>query len=413
MFEKIVNLYRLLGKPDFYEAYCFDVVVDKTSDLISDLNEVGTFDSSFGVFSYKEKDSKVRVEGELPQNGDGHFFLSIEDFIDRTSSLNQGIFRQNFYIAGIDYFSGDEIIPAEILKIKKLTEFIKSLREFVAISIDREQAMHGGKVFFLKPSDGKSPQKAATLKINLNSKVADHSLGSFKILAALTEAFQKEKTQIEERILLMNTAIAHIIDECDDGDADFDYLIKNWGRVNKKYLHDLHAYVSAFSFDAVKKKISDGLIESTTKINNAVAEVGAKLLAIPASIGALIIVSGSTSTAGFILGVMGVIVASLIILRTIWHYENQIVNLIDSFSFNMKEATKAKKTFSRSIQDEINRVNNFQIKQKKSIDDSFRFYKLVAVLPIFASLYYCVEALLPLMIFYHSLYLYCPPLNVG
>ena len=328
-------------------------------------------------------------------------------------SLRRGIFRENFYIVDLDYLSNDEDVPDKIIRIKKITEFIWCLREFVAISIDREQSMNGDRIFFLKPSDGKSPQKAAALKINLTPGVIAHNLGSFKILATLKDALRREKTQIEERILLMNTAIAQIIDECEDDDADFEYLVENWGKVNKKYLHDLHAYVSAFSFDTVKKKISDGLIESTTKINNAIGEVATKLLAIPASLGALIIVSNSSSVAGFVVGILGVIVASLIILRTIWHYKNQVQNLADSFSFNMKEATKAKKTFSRSIQEEINRIDGFEKKQKETIEFTFLFYYMVAMLPIIGSLYYIVDAMWPAMVLEYSLYKYCLNFYIG
>ena len=413
MFDQIVSLYRLLDKPQFDEGYCFVAEVDKSPELIDLLDAVGQLDPSFGIFTYRDKGAKIRVEGELPQNSDGHFFSSIEDFIDRTLSLRRGIFRENFYIVDLDYLSNDEDVPDKIIRIKKITEFIWCLREFVAISIDREQSMNGDRIFFLKPSDGKSPQKAAALKINLTPGVIAHNLGSFKILATLKDALRREKTQIEERILLMNTAIAQIIDECEDDDADFEYLVENWGKVNKKYLHDLHAYVSAFSFDTVKKKISDGLIESTTKINNAIGEVATKLLAIPASLGALIIVSNSSSVAGFVVGILGVIVASLIILRTIWHYKNQVQNLADSFSFNMKEATKAKKTFSRSIQEEINRIDGFEKKQKETIEFTFLFYYMVAMLPIIGSLYYIVDAMWPAMVLEYSLYKYCLNFYIG
>lgn len=415
MFKLFVELYRAMGTPSFEEGKRFTKQCEVTAGL---QNAIYKYQNSLEKiveidFDYVDE-RNVEIGFRIPSSVNGEVFSDVGDFLRKTTSLVKGDYRDNFYIAEIDYFSGDDHAPEVIIRIKKLTEFIKSLREFVALSIDREQAMQGSKIFFLKPSDGKSPQKAATLKIRVNSDTVIHNINGFSILKALINPKHKEvKTQVEERILLMNTAIAQIIDECeDDDDADFDYLVKNWGKVNKKYLHDLHAYVSTFSFDAVKKKISDGLIESTTKINNSIGEVATKLLAIPASLGALIVVGGSTSTVAFIFGIIGVIVASLIILRTIWHYQKQIENLAKSFDFNMREATKAKKTFSRTIQEEIKRINDSHEKQKDAIGFSFFFYYLVALLPIFGSLYYIFEALWPILVFDHYLYKYCLTFNV-
>lgn len=407
MFEVFVELYRAIGSPPFEEGVRLSVRREVTTELQATIDKYRNSPNKIVEIDFDFDDEFVEIEFRVPSSEKGAIFHDEKDFVRKTSSLAKGDFRDRFYIVSLDYFSGDEEAPQEIIKIKRITEFVKSLREFVALSIDREQSMTGDRIFFLKPSDGKSPQKAAALKINLTADVIAHNLGGFKILDALKNALQEEKTQIEERILLMNTAIAQIIDECEDDDADFEYLVKNWGKVNKKYLHDLHAYVSAFSFDAVKKKISDGLIESSTKINSAIGEVGTKLLAVPASLAALIAVNSSSSASGFVFGIFGVIIASLIILRTIWHYENQINNLVRSFTFNMKEATKAKKTFSRSIQEEINEIYIFQIKQKKSIENSFRFYKFLTLLPIIASSYYIFEVFYPVLKHEYLVYRYC------
>lgn len=413
MFKLYVDIYRAAGSPSFEDGENLLIDCPITSELQTAIDQYEGCSEKFGELDFEFKDDgTVEFYFKIPSYVSGAIFRDMKQFIESTPSLLKGSFRENFYIADLQYFSGDENEPDEVRKIKKITEFIKCLRDFASLSIDREQSMNGERIFFLKPSDGKSPQKAAALKIALTADIVAHNLGAFRILAALKDALQKEKTQIEERILLMNTAIAQTIDECEDDDADFEYLVKNWAKVNKRYLHDLHAYVSAFSFDAVKKKISDGLIESTTKINNAIGEVATKLLAIPASLGALIVVGSSSSTAAFVIGIVGVIVASLIILRTIWHYQRQIENLAKSFDFNMKESTKTKKTFSRSIQEEIKRINHSHEKQKKSIGFSFLFYYMVAVLPIIGSLYYIIEAVWPILVFDYNIYTYCLTFNI-
>lgn len=409
MLDRIVRLYRLLGKPPLDEACGFVTEAGKSPELLALLEELSQVDPAFGRYDYRERGGKIHVDVALPQNSEGHFFASAQHFIENTASLKRGLFRKNFYIVDLDYLSSEDNPPEAIARVKRMTEFINCLREFVSLSIDREQSMNGDRLFFLKPSDGKSPQKAAVLKIDLTSNTIAHKLASFRILSALRAAQGEEKTRIEERILLMNTAIAHTIDECDGDEAEFDYLVRNWGKVTKRYLHDLHAYVSAFSFDSIRKKISDSLIESTTKINSAVGDVATKLLAVPASLGALIVIGSSTNTASFAVGIIGVIVASLISLRTVWHYQKQVQNLAKSFKFNMEEATKAKKTFSKPIKEEIKRIENVQSDQSKSIRNSFFFYYVVASLPVAGCIYYVADALWPVLIHHYNLYKHCLP----
>lgn len=413
MLDKIVRLYRLLGKPPLDEGCCFVTEAEKSPELLAQLEELGQVDPSFGRYDYRERGGRIRVDVALPQNSEGHFFASTQHFIENTASLTKGVFRKNFYIVDLDYLSSEDNPPEAIERVKRMTEFIHCLRDFVSLSIDREQSMNGDRLFFLKPSDGKSPQKAAVLKIDLTSNTIAHKLPSFKILSALRAAQGEERTRIEERILLMNTAIAQTIDECDGDEVEFDYLVRNWGKVSKRYLHDLHAYVSAFSFDAVRKKISDSLIESTTKINSAVGDVATKLLVVPASLGALIVIGSSSSAASFTIGIVGVIVTSLIILRTVWHYQKQVHNLAESFKFNMEEATKAKKTFSKPIKEEIKRIEKVQRDQNKSIKNSFFFYYAVASLPIAGCIYYVVDAVWPVLLHRYSLYKYCLPFGSG
>lgn len=391
MFEVFVELYRAIGSPSFVDGKRLSVRREVTAELQAAIDKYKNSSDKLVEVDFDFDGEFVDIEFKVPFSEKGALFHDANDFSRKTLTLAKGEFRDNFYIVSLDYFSGDETVPEEILKIKRIAEFIKSLREFVALSIDREQSMNGDRIFFLKPSDGKSPQKAAALKINLTPDVIAQTIGSFKILAALKKALEEEKTQIEERILLMNTAIAQIIDECEDDDADFEYLVKNWGRVNKKYLHDLHAYVSAFSFDSIKKKISDGLIESTTKINNAVGEVGTKLMAIPVSLAALLAVKDSKTDSVFYVGVSGVVIAGLIIFRVINHYSWQIENLIASFDFNLRESSKSKKTFSKVILDELRRISEFKVVQEREIKRTFLIYRSIAWCPIIISFYFLLE----------------------
>lgn len=255
MFKQVVDLYRAVGKPPFKQGQRLNIDVAETLVLTEALAAYQEIEESFSPIDPVVRNGRVEFEFKIPGSERGAFFETFEEFVQDTPTLALGKLRGNFYIRSLDYWDGDAFVPDQIFKLKKVVDFVFCLRAFVSISIDRNQAYEGDKLIFLKPSDGKSPQKAAILKINLNVDTVVSDIPSFKLLAALkSQSDGKTKHQIEERVLLMNTAIAEIIGECDDDNVDFDYLVKNWGRTTKKYLHDLHAYVSSFSFDAARKK---------------------------------------------------------------------------------------------------------------------------------------------------------------
>lgn len=393
MFDRVVKLYRLLGKPSFDEAYSFTVTVPKGRELLVELDVASNMDSSFGAFSYRDKGAELRVEGELPQNSDGHFFISVEDFIERTPSLNKGAFRDNFYVRDKDFSSTEGLDSCEdISNVARIVDFIKALRDFSAITLDDDQTLENGKLIFLKAADGKSHQQAAVLKVNILPSLASIKIKKYKILSEIKSAKERNALHIEERIILMNTAISDIISECADGDdKDFEYLVKNWDRVTKKYFHDLQAYMNGFSFDAVRKKISDSVMESTTKINNALGDIGTKILAVPVSVAGLVVLQESKNNVSFWFGWLGICIASIILHKTVNHYSDQLINLIKSFEFNLEVASLSKKSFGPVIRKELKRIDDFIVCQKNKISKTINLYRMAVWLPVLFSIGFIVN----------------------
>lgn len=409
MFKLYVDIYRAIGSPSFEDGQTLYVSTPLTDELKELIDRYQASVEKFGNVDFDYIDNNnVEVEFTVVQYVKGAIFRDVAHFTENTASIKKGNFRNNFYIKSLNYLSGDDYVPNEITKINQITEFIRCLREFASLSMDKEQSMEGERIFFLKPSDGKSSQKAATLKLNLTNTIFNHQIDGFLILKALTNSDHKEKkSHVEERILLMNNAIAQTLDECEDDDADLEYLIKNWGKINKKYLHDLHAYLTSFSFDAAKKKISDGLIESTTKINNSLGELGTKLFASPALMAALLVIKDSKSDVSFYIGIIGIVVTSLIIFRSISHYNSQVDNLLASFSFNLQEFSKPKKSFSSIVKKEIERISNFKLKEEKRISRTLCLYKFSAIIPIIVVLYLIFDRNSDDLLYYYSIFRYC------
>ena len=399
MFCEVVNLYRLLGRPDLGQSNIFNKSIDYSPEIAQSLSLCAGFDSEFGVFYSTETDGLIHVEAEFPQNGDYQVFSTVEEFVEKTSSLGNGEFRENFYISEIDYSSEDDVeAPVEVYNLYNISAFIKDLREFSSITLDGDNKIDAGSLIFLKAADGKNVQQAAVLKINIKSSFASLNIQRFEILSQLIKGRESNRPHIEERILMMNSAIAELITECVHDDDDFEYLINNWGKVRKKYFNDLRAYMNGFSFDSIRKKISDSVMDSTTKINTAISDLGTKLLGVPVALGALIALNDAKGGFySFWLGVIGVVSGAVIIYRTVVHYEFQLANLIKTFQFNVEISSNARKSFSRSIIRELDRIDQELKNQEMRVKKTLAFYKSFSLLPFI----FCI-----LMILYRNIDLF-------
>lgn len=383
MFSEVVNLYRLLGKPDLGESNVFEKSISYSQDVANSLALCSGFSAEFGNFYASESDGLIHIEAEFPQNESCYFFSSIEDFVAKAHSICDGEFRDNFYITNIDYSSEDKgEDPVEISNLKNISRFVKNLRVFSSITIDVDNKIDGGGLLFLKALDGRSSQQASLLKINIKPSFAKLNIKKYEILDYLVKSRSNNRPHIEEKVLLMNAAISDLISECSQEDDEFEYLLRNWSRVRRKYYNDLKAYVNGFSFDAIRKKISDSVIDSTTKINNTISELGTKILGVPLALGALIaLYESGKSGYSFWMGIFGVLIAALIINRTIIHYEAQLVNLIKTFDFNFEVSLTARRSFSRSILNELERIENELLSQRKRVEKTIAYYKFFSLLP--------------------------------
>lgn len=408
MFDSVVKLYRLLGKPSFDEAHSFEVTVPKSTELLVELEAVKSMDASYGSFSYRERGDCIRVEGQLPQNGESHFFTSIEDFIEGTPSLNLGVIRKNFYIRDSDYSSSEDLEKChEINNIARIVDFVRVLRNFASINLEDNQGIENRKIIFLKAADGKSVQQAVVLKINIVPSLISFNIKGYLILSDLKNEKSKQKIHVEERIFLINNAISDIISECVDDDKDFEYLVENWDRVIRKYAHDFHAYMNGFSFDAIRKKISDSVIDSSTKINNALGDIGVKILAVPLSVAGLVALQESKNEVSFWFGLLAVFIASLTLSKTVNHYSDQLNNLIKSFEFNLEVSSLSKKTFGAVIRKELKRIDDYIDSQKIKISKTINLYRVVVWLPMIFSVGFVVNRYFDEFKYFFNVFRYC------
>lgn len=386
MFSKTVDLYRELGRPPWADGRSFDVVVNYSAKLEALAKECERLEPQFGAFLVLIEQEKIRIEGEFPANEKYRFFDSVQSFIDGTKDLLRGDFRDGIYIREIDYSSDDAVEPPQIRNLKKNIGFIKSLRAFSSLNVEMEEALALNKLIFLRSPDGKSARTTVVVPLALSIDFSSFEVSNYSLLDALVKSAKSDKLHIEERVLLLNTAIADVLSDAPEKKDSLEFLARNWRKVSSKYFHDLQAYVNNFAFDAVRKKLADSAIENSTKFAASLNDLTAKLIAVPISLAALVALKSVEDPWAFLIGALGVAASSIICFLLVGHYKQQASHLLKIADFTFETYNRKIATFPKGMQEEIRRINAEISANRTRFNRASIFFYGLTTLPLFAVL---------------------------
>lgn len=340
MFDKVIQLYRSLGRPlvtddsFFYEG-------EVSAAQIALILEVSQLPPHLGYFQTNNvSGGRAALEYSLPASEFGRFYADIPSFIDATPSLNFGIIPEEFYIISLDYYSlglanigvQDEGAPQEIRQLKKLCRFIKALSQLAAEGGSVEGDLTGdNRLLFVVAADGKSPAKTLAVTVRLRPTLLGAELAHMRILELIVSDKLRGEIHMEERRTIMRIAIAEILSSVDDSSEMFKVLVTQWRKILMKYHHNLLAFVNQYSFEKVRKEIATAQIDHATKLSAVLGDISGKLLALPVSFAAVVLLRKASSREEFWVIFAGMIAVSIIFVGILLNQWIQVVRIRSSF----------------------------------------------------------------------------------
>ncbi|MBN3759876.1 hypothetical protein [Burkholderia sp. Ac-20365] len=367
MFAEVVALYRALARPEVDEngRYVFVGAVDAEMQRLVDASN--QLDAAYGEVDYfRQGDGQLRIEVSLPQGSNGHFYNTFSAFF-RTPSIAFGVLPTDFYIADLDYYSGDTTKPTKLEEVEKLVDFIRMLSEFAE---DRLTFGSGAnRLLFVLPSDGSKPQRTLVLEVSPEEAALDNTLAHLHLLELLVDGSNAKKMHVEERRLVMKSAISDVLASAGADTNRLTHLCKEWREVLLKYRHNFQSYINKFAFDEIRKKIADSEIEYASKLSGVFGDIGGKLLALPLSLVALIALDDAKTTSAFFIGCLGLAIVSVvyfIILRNLWLAADRL-----KASFEL-----AFSPFFNKLETYPSVLRNVLETRKKALHTQLRFLKL-------------------------------------
>lgn len=332
MFAKVVQLYRSIGRPTVtHNSFSHEGIL--APEQIQLIKEVSELPGHFGYFQTNRiGELDCDIEYSLPASEHGGFYRDIKEFIELTPSLNFGSIPDEFYIIDLDYYSNDQSHPGVILQLRALCKFIKALSELAAEGGSAQNDFSAeNRLLFVLAADGKSPAKTLAVPIRVSIDVLGANLAHARILELIVSDTKKNGIHMEERRAIMRMAIAEILAPIDDKDEMFKFLVSQWRKVLAKYHHNLLAFINQYSFEKVRKEIATAQVDHATKLSAVLGDIGAKLLALPVSFAAIVLLRKAATVEEFWVIFAGMVTVSIIFFGLLLNQWIQVQRIRSSF----------------------------------------------------------------------------------
>lgn len=388
MFSSIVEMYRVLDRPVVTDGgFTFDgPVTPAVLDLIKRVKELPYHFGNFEVDNIGV--NHFSGEFNLPRSEFGRFHASVSEFIGATPSLCFGDLPAEFYIQDLNFYSGDEAstTPEAIIQLKDVCRLVKGLSA-LASETDTSGAAQGAenRLLFVLAADGRSPAKTLALPIKISADDLGHKLPHVKLIELLSADRVRNDIHIEEKRSIMRLAVAEVIANTDAPSTVFSYLIRQWKVVLEKYRHNVLAFVNQYAFEKVRKEIASAEIDHATKLSGVLGDIAGKLLALPVSFAAIVLLRKATTKEEFWVIFFGLITVSIIFGGVLWNQWLQVKRLRGSFDLIFGQYNED--AFPRKLRQPIATAKQNMTRQYKVLKATFIVFGVVAALPALGAIY--------------------------
>jgi len=392
MFAKVVELYRELGKPPVENA-SFLVAGDFPRETLALIEEVDRLPNQYGYFEEKEiVGSHVEVEFRLPESESGRFHATVDEFIKATPSLNFGTLPKQFYICDQDYYSGDAAVTPTVMQaLLELCRFVRALTLLAAEYRQGPEISGKNRLFFVLAADGKSPAKTLVITISIEERLLKFSLPHVKLLEVMLSEEMKNEIHTEERRAIMRLAIAETLATVEDQAEMFSYLVSHWREVLSKYHHNVLAFVNQYSFEKVRKEIATAEIDHATKLSGVLGDIAGKLLALPVSFAAIVVLRKASTAEEFWIIFGGLVVVSIIFVGVLLNQWLQVKRLKGSFDIIFGQYDES--NFPKKLRIPIRTARKNITRQYSILATTFLVFACLAFAPAIGALYVWITKL--------------------
>lgn len=378
-FATVVKLYRELGRPPIVDDR---IVYDGplSEEIIACVETCKNLNEKYGRLDDADiNGGMIEIDFMLPSGTVG-FHKSFESFIVSTPTLSKGKLPESFYIIDEDWSPTDTTTNKKFEQITLCCDLVNNLCK-LALVADRSSSGSHENLFFSLPGDKEKKPKTFVLETKLDASILNTKIRHTKLVKSLADDKNEGKLHLEERKLFFWTAVADVLESAGEKERTFTYVLRNWENVLQKYWQNLQTYVHGFSFDKLRGELAKAELEFGTKLSTALGDLAGKLLALPVSLGGLVLLNKAESKTEIYATASGIVMASIIFCTLLANQWLNIQRINNAFNITFGEFKKKLDTYPRKIQDLLRNTDKEITKQRRFLKFTIGLFFFLAMTP--------------------------------
>lgn len=367
MLSKLIEFYRLIGKPPIDENYRFEQGMMMDSQLhqlllaihhqsqLGRLEEISASSELFdlGDINASHYGQQLTIIYQIGTGG-LHFYRTLDDLLRRNKGLSRGDLLKEFYVAEDDYLSGELHVTAASPKydnLKKVVQLIHELKD-LAHYHDAKAGQEYLNLVFVSGADGTS-----TNPLRLSPKLDIVSLeGSIIDIDPIRKLGDRAgvNPHIEREKAVFRASLIEFLN-VSSGDAyeRFAALVTSWAEFIVVFKRNFDTYISGFAFHKARKEVADAEVQAADQLSKVLNDISGKMLGIPLSLAALPLLQKSDSTLERIVLVLATLVTAWMLAEVMHNQQLQLARLKHARALIFDELTSKAKTYPSELSSKL------------------------------------------------------------
>lgn len=267
--------------------------------------------SRFDATDLPQDTKKIEFTLQLPQGSAQTFHENFSALLEKAPSVSQGHMPAECFLAEENLYwpvDGEDCRLQALEKICKLIGELKTLAYHA--SLDERDPL---KLVFFLPDEAQAKPKSVELVTKVTADLINGCVKTdFSLVSNLVQSDPSQNTHHHAQKGIFATTLAHFLGT-QSRDSRFFYLLTHWDEFCRDYQQNLELYVSGFAFHKLQSEMARKEIEIATALSRVVSEISGKVLSIPVSLVAVIVLFNTPSFAQQLLLLLGIGLASILI----------------------------------------------------------------------------------------------------
>lgn len=327
-----------------------------------------------------EHGEKISFRLRLSTGSSTTFHKNLECLLDIDPSISRGKLPPDYYLVEEDYYSGDLSRPKHVEALDRVRRLILGLSG-LAHYHDEKPSNGYLRLVFIQPTNGPGV-KPMELETRVTMPIVQAATDlEPRLVEELSESSAANDPHHSAKVGVFGTSLAAFVGSRPGGDA-FEYLVTHWRRFVIEYQRDLSTYLSGFAFHKAKTEVAEAELKITGEFSKVLSDITGKLLGIPISVASIIAIYKADSLIERLLLVLGIVVASLVISRTVDNQERQLDRIKSAKELVLGAIEGKKESYPKDLAEAVEKMGHNLQNDEDGLRNSLRFFRVLSWLPI-------------------------------